>query len=212
MTALSYLESALSDVYTSRYLTLAAFTLCVYDWMLLFGDELELVGKSRWSLGKGLYYFSRIITPIGLTAALYQLIPEARPHLSRELYNFYVRMSFNGIELVNCQLLAPHAAPGCALQIQTSHRVDTLHWPSFGLDYHDRCSPERPDILCPLYSIHSTSGHLCHHPEGTDPFGNLLRATRVRDPLAFAHDLSRMGRIPFPTRRDGRSTLARSLS
>ncbi|KAG8789742.1 hypothetical protein FRC15_003811 [Serendipita sp. 397] len=111
MTALSYLESALSDVYTSRYLTLAAFTLCVYDWMLLFGDELELVGKSRWSLGKGLYYFSRIITPIGLTAALYQLIPEARPHLSRELYNFYVRMSFNGIELVNCQLLRS-ALPG----------------------------------------------------------------------------------------------------
>jgi hypothetical protein len=96
--------SALEDVSLSRYVLreheafdcvqlglrplVAAFTICVYDWVLLSTDEYELVGKSRLSLGKVLYYFvsrlvvplrlalklqqSRVTTPLGLTIALYR--------------------------------------------------------------------------------------------------------------------------------------------
>ena len=44
-----------------------ALTICIYDWLIVFADEVELVGTSRWSLGKGLYYFvssSRICYPL----------------------------------------------------------------------------------------------------------------------------------------------------
>jgi Family of unknown function (DUF6533) len=95
---------ALEDVFLSRYVAreyeafdrvqlslrslVAAFTICVYDWALLCIDEYELVGRSRFSLGKVLYYFvsrlfvplrlalklqqSRVTTPLGLAMALYR--------------------------------------------------------------------------------------------------------------------------------------------
>lgn len=80
-----------SCVIELRSLLVAAFTLCVYDWILLCADEYELVGRSRLSLGKILYYFvrrllvllssvlnlqqSRVTTPLGLTFAIYRALP-----------------------------------------------------------------------------------------------------------------------------------------
>lgn len=82
--AYDILISSVNDVLASRYIAVIAFTLCIYDWFILLADEVELLGRSRWSLGKGLYYFARIATPFGLAAALYHLIPELRDHLSRK--------------------------------------------------------------------------------------------------------------------------------
>lgn len=82
--AYSTLISSIADVVVSRYVAVISFTLCIYDWLLLFADEVELLGKSRRSLGKGLYYFSRIITSIGLATALYHLIPELHSYIPRK--------------------------------------------------------------------------------------------------------------------------------
>jgi hypothetical protein len=76
-------------------------TLCLYDWALLWSEEYELVGKSRLSLGKVLYYFvsplvvtpqlgthsrtlqqSRIVTPFGIGFALYRGLSLKSPLLS----------------------------------------------------------------------------------------------------------------------------------
>lgn len=78
----------------------AAATLCMYDWALVWTDEYELVGKSRLSMGKVLYYFvsplvfaligthsrilqqSRVLTPFGLAFALYRGLSLKSPLLS----------------------------------------------------------------------------------------------------------------------------------
>lgn len=72
------LVEAFRDVQTSRYLAVIAFTAYTYDWLTLLGDEVDLVGKSRLSLGKTLYIFTRFMTMLGLTAALIHLTPELR--------------------------------------------------------------------------------------------------------------------------------------
>lgn len=82
----AYLDTlipAFHDVISTRYFGVSAFVLTIYDWILLFDDEIELVGKSRLCLGKVLYYFTRILTPIGLALGLFQL-SELRGDLSRE--------------------------------------------------------------------------------------------------------------------------------
>jgi hypothetical protein len=47
----------------------AAFVLSVYDWAIVFADELELVGRSRRSLGKVLYYFVSELAFCSITTA-----------------------------------------------------------------------------------------------------------------------------------------------
>ena len=50
-----------------------AFTLCIYDWMLVWNEEYELVGKSRLSLGKVLYYYVRhLVVPSSLVSLYYR--------------------------------------------------------------------------------------------------------------------------------------------
>lgn len=65
--------SALQQLQISRYLAGVALVLCLYDWILLFGDEYMTIWKTRWTLPKGIYYFNRTVTPIGLIMANFQL-------------------------------------------------------------------------------------------------------------------------------------------
>jgi len=122
---------ALEDVFLSRYVALAAFTICVYDWALLCIDEYELVGRSRFSLGKVLYYFSRVTTPLGLAMALYHLSPYRRELSTHfcvvfmfispllELACFfasYCELNLPGPYLISGEMCrASYAARGCSL-------------------------------------------------------------------------------------------------
>lgn len=78
-----------TDVANSRYFAVSGFTWVVYDWILLFSDELELVGKSRMSLGKVLYYFSKILTTLGMAFALFHL-SDLRGPLSRQFCVIFI--------------------------------------------------------------------------------------------------------------------------
>ncbi|CCA74365.1 hypothetical protein PIIN_08318 [Serendipita indica DSM 11827] len=113
--AYSTLISSIVDVVVSRYVAVISFTLCIYDWLLLFADEVELLGKSRRSLGKGLYYFSRIITSIGLATALYHLIPELHSYIPRKLRRVYVRPPSRRGHVTYIELLVTYASIGGAV-------------------------------------------------------------------------------------------------
>lgn len=73
---------------------MTAITICFYDWFVVFNDEVELLGSTRFSKGKILYYFvgpvpydltldnacsndipvvqTRIVTPIGLILGVFR--------------------------------------------------------------------------------------------------------------------------------------------
>ncbi|KAG8807773.1 hypothetical protein FRC18_005381 [Serendipita sp. 400] len=67
------LVEGLKHAAISRYLCGVALILSIYDWLLLLGQESETIWKGRWTLPKGIYYFNRVVTPIGLVVAAYQL-------------------------------------------------------------------------------------------------------------------------------------------
>lgn len=66
----------------SRYFAFAGATIAIYDWILLLKEEVELLGGTRPSLGKILFYLARITTIPGLIYASYTL-SLLRPHLNQ---------------------------------------------------------------------------------------------------------------------------------
>jgi len=48
-----------------------ASTMYIWDYILLFGMEVDLVWKSKWSFMKGLYLFQRYLSFIDITIILY---------------------------------------------------------------------------------------------------------------------------------------------
>ncbi|OCB90911.1 hypothetical protein A7U60_g1821 [Sanghuangporus baumii] len=56
---LDLLPQVVSDTRTTNYLTLAAFVVFLYDMILTFPSELELVWKARWSAGNVLFVLNR---------------------------------------------------------------------------------------------------------------------------------------------------------
>ncbi|CAG7846841.1 SubName: Full=Uncharacterized protein {ECO:0000313/EMBL:CCA72891.1} [Serendipita indica DSM 11827] len=68
------LEVILQALNVSRYFAFVATTIAIYDWMLLLRTEVELLGSSRMSIGKVLYYLTRITTIPGLVYGAYRLL------------------------------------------------------------------------------------------------------------------------------------------
>lgn len=79
--ALEQLVSAVNDLQTTRYCALVATVLSIYDWLIIFQEERHLLGHTRISLGKALYYVTRIITISGLIWTSYVFL-EFRDDLS----------------------------------------------------------------------------------------------------------------------------------
>jgi len=59
---LKLLQTAFQDVRNIRYCALAATSIGVYDYIVTFGQEVDLVWKSRWSIGKVLFFIMRYYT------------------------------------------------------------------------------------------------------------------------------------------------------
>ncbi|EJD05272.1 uncharacterized protein FOMMEDRAFT_145788 [Fomitiporia mediterranea MF3/22] len=57
---IALLPQIVSDTRTTNYLTLAAFVIFLYDMVLTFPRELELVWKARWTTGKVLFILNRL--------------------------------------------------------------------------------------------------------------------------------------------------------
>ncbi|KAI0090000.1 hypothetical protein BDY19DRAFT_96547 [Irpex rosettiformis] len=60
----------------SSYATASSMALIVWEYIATFGQEIELVWCSRWSLSKAVYLLNRYIT---LLMALLYLISESSP-------------------------------------------------------------------------------------------------------------------------------------
>lgn len=86
------LEVILQALNVSRYFAFVATTIAIYDWMLLLRTEVELLGSSRMSIGKVLYYLTRITTIPGLVYGAYTLSP-LRSRLSQEYCNNFLWIS-----------------------------------------------------------------------------------------------------------------------
>lgn len=86
------LEVILQALNVSRYFAFVATTIAIYDWMLLLRTEVELLGSSRMSIGKVLYYLTRITTIPGLVYGAYTLSP-LRSRLSQEYCNKFLWIS-----------------------------------------------------------------------------------------------------------------------
>lgn len=71
----------IEDAVMARYLSGAAVTLVIYDWLLLLRTEQETIWQSKWALPKFLYYFIRIFTLPFIVFAAYNHI-DFRPPLS----------------------------------------------------------------------------------------------------------------------------------
>ncbi|KAJ3776446.1 hypothetical protein FB446DRAFT_785141 [Lentinula raphanica] len=59
---LNLLEEVFRDVYATRYASLAASTIIIYDHLITLDNEFDLIWKSPWSIGKGLFIIVRIWT------------------------------------------------------------------------------------------------------------------------------------------------------
>ncbi|CCA69355.1 hypothetical protein PIIN_03254 [Serendipita indica DSM 11827] len=93
MDLIKQLIDARKDVATSRLTTVASLCLFIYDWILVLDDERRLFRTSRFSLGKSLYYFIRLLSLSSLTLMMYQ-ISDLRKPLSPKLYPlFHIRDS-----------------------------------------------------------------------------------------------------------------------
>ncbi|CAG7849581.1 SubName: Full=Uncharacterized protein {ECO:0000313/EMBL:CCA69353.1} [Serendipita indica DSM 11827] len=81
---LDQLIDARKDIQLSRYLTIMSLAIITYDWVLGFSNELMLFSKSRFSLGKILYYFIRFLSFFGLSLMTYH-ISNFRSDFSRSM-------------------------------------------------------------------------------------------------------------------------------
>lgn len=60
-------------IQASRYLSAAGLVFMLYDHLLTFGDEVEYVWSSRWTLPKGLFLFVRYLVPTAMIINSYQM-------------------------------------------------------------------------------------------------------------------------------------------
>ncbi|CCA73619.1 hypothetical protein PIIN_07572 [Serendipita indica DSM 11827] len=74
--------STIQSLKTTRYVTLAAFILYIYDWILVIPQEVHLFRLTRSSVGKHLYYAIRIASLCGMSLMMYHT-SSFRPDLSQ---------------------------------------------------------------------------------------------------------------------------------
>ncbi|KAF8868790.1 hypothetical protein BD779DRAFT_875554 [Infundibulicybe gibba] len=68
----SGLSQIIADIRLTNYIAVGSLALLVFDHILTFGEEVELIWKSRWNLSKTVYLWQRyfaLISLSGLTAA-----------------------------------------------------------------------------------------------------------------------------------------------
>ncbi|KAG8846536.1 hypothetical protein FRB91_000698, partial [Serendipita sp. 411] len=64
--AIAALLDLAKQITLGRYFAGVALTLAVYDWIILFERESQCVWNTRWRWTKGIYYYNRIVSLIGL--------------------------------------------------------------------------------------------------------------------------------------------------
>ncbi|KIJ46579.1 hypothetical protein M422DRAFT_249729 [Sphaerobolus stellatus SS14] len=86
--AMAMLLPLVHDLFTTRYTCIAAFTLLVYDYFLLLGQEIEYFWEKGFTVGKVLFLFNRYFG-IGLLALdlIVLFTRHADPTLDPELYD-----------------------------------------------------------------------------------------------------------------------------
>ncbi|KAG8681563.1 hypothetical protein FRC08_015552, partial [Ceratobasidium sp. 394] len=70
-TALHQVETALVHIFASKCLAIAGACVLVYDHILTFPDEVQLVWKQNWSVVSTLFVLNRYITPLVLVVDIY---------------------------------------------------------------------------------------------------------------------------------------------
>ncbi|KAJ3871816.1 hypothetical protein F5051DRAFT_422693 [Lentinula edodes] len=71
------IQDAVKDVYASRYASLAASVIIVYDHLITLDNEFDLIWKSSWSIGKGLFIINRYYSLASVVANNYALFGTA---------------------------------------------------------------------------------------------------------------------------------------
>lgn len=94
------LASAIHDIQAIRYSQLASGTIILYDHLVTLDDEVELIWKSSWSWGKGLFIINRYYAMISVIVNTYGLFS---PHLSNAFcLNFFRWQGWTG--LIACMI------------------------------------------------------------------------------------------------------------
>ncbi|CAG7849607.1 SubName: Full=Uncharacterized protein {ECO:0000313/EMBL:CCA71054.1} [Serendipita indica DSM 11827] len=86
---LSQLVDAKKDTSLTRYVTCTALAVTTYDGILTLFDAIKLFRRSKTSLGRILYYLTRVVSFIGLTLMTYH-ISEFRLGFSRKACQIFV--------------------------------------------------------------------------------------------------------------------------
>ncbi|GLB38914.1 hypothetical protein LshimejAT787_0600760 [Lyophyllum shimeji] len=71
--AVSLIASAIHDIQAIRYSHIASGTIILYDHLVTLDDEVELIWKSSWSWGKGLFILNRYYAMISVIVNTYGL-------------------------------------------------------------------------------------------------------------------------------------------
>ncbi|KAJ3841158.1 hypothetical protein F5878DRAFT_30965 [Lentinula raphanica] len=86
---LNLLEEVFRDVYATRYASLAASTIIIYDHLITLDNEFDLIWKSPWSIGKGLFIINRYYTLASVFANNYALFGTSiNASVSRRFYHW----------------------------------------------------------------------------------------------------------------------------
>lgn len=85
--------SVADHLYLSGLFGMVSSCLVVYDWSLLFNDELETIYQSRWSIAKVLYLYIRFITPPGVIFNTFQLASPLRFDLSDKFCSIWANVN-----------------------------------------------------------------------------------------------------------------------
>ncbi|KIM25279.1 hypothetical protein M408DRAFT_26275 [Serendipita vermifera MAFF 305830] len=87
------LIQTVDNFYVARFTSGAAVTLVLYDFMLVFEQELATIYRAKWSIPKFLFFFIRIMTPPGVILGTMQRV-DFRPGMSRDRYLCIVVTTF----------------------------------------------------------------------------------------------------------------------
>ncbi|KAG8773580.1 hypothetical protein FRC15_001925 [Serendipita sp. 397] len=84
--AIAALLDLAKQITLGRYFAGVALTLAVYDWIILFERESQCVWNTRWRWTKGIYYYNRIVSLIGLGITVLETTDQWTSELSVTTY------------------------------------------------------------------------------------------------------------------------------
>ncbi|KAJ6468127.1 hypothetical protein C8R47DRAFT_1223418 [Mycena vitilis] len=74
MALANLITTALRDIQATRYAQLASSAIIIWDHLITLDEEVELIWKSSWSMGKGLFVINRYYTLISVVINNYALL------------------------------------------------------------------------------------------------------------------------------------------